>query len=671
MTQTRTELTDPTTVPRAQPSGPTAAPGTRLPATRWERIGLAVLLAGTAVAYLWNITVNGMGNQFYAAAAQAGSRSWKALLFGSLDSANFITVDKPPVSQWVMGLSGQIFGFGSASMLIPQALMAVASVALLYGAVGRISGRGAGLLAGAALALTPVAALMFRFNNPDAVMVLLMTAGAYATVRSLERASARWIALAGAALGFAFLAKMLEGLMVMPALVIAFAVAAPTPVRARLVRLLGALAAFLLSSGWFVLLTLVWPASSRPYLAGSTDDNFMNLVLGYNGFARVLGRNHPGGAGGPGPGQGAAMPPNGQAAHAAAAGSAAHGGGFGGFGGQSQGLGRLFTGEFGFEIGWLVPAALLAMVLVVVSRWRAPRTDLVRAGAIVFGGWLVVDGLVLSYMSGTIHPYYCLSLAPAVAGMFALGVHEMWTRRTTWFGRSGLAGIVLAAGAWSFWILGRNADWMPALRWVVLAVSVVSAATVLTPRAGRDGRLGTVAVAVGIVAALFGSGAYTIATLGQPHAGGGPTVGPAAAHRSGGPGGMFGASEPNPQLDSMLATTDTTWSAAVDRSSTAAGLELSSDTAVMAIGGFTGSDPTPTLAEFVDYVRNGQVTYYLVQNRTEDGGRGAGGQSQSGRGGAPGGRESAHKDIADWVTAHFTPTTVGSTTVYDLSGYQG
>ncbi|MFE3290041.1 ArnT family glycosyltransferase [Rhodococcus sp. NPDC059234] len=688
MTQTRTELTDPTTAAPPRPAGPPAASGTRRPATRWERIGLAVLLAGTAVAYLWNITVNGMGNQFYAAAAQAGSRSWKALLFGSLDSANFITVDKPPVSQWVMGLSGQIFGFGSASMLIPQALMAVASVALLHGAVGRVSGRGAGLLAGAALALTPVAALMFRFNNPDAVMVLLMTAGAYAAVRSLERASARWIALAGAALGFAFLAKMLEGLMVMPALVVAFAVAAPAPVRARLVRLLGALAAFLVSSGWFVLLTLVWPASSRPYLAGSTDDNFMNLVLGYNGFARVLGRNHPGGgAGGPGPGQGAVVPPNGQAAHDVAAGSAAHGGGFGGFGGQTQGLGRLFTGEFGFEIGWLVPAALLAMVLVVASRWRAPRTDLVRAGAIVFGGWLVVDGLVLSYMSGTIHPYYCLSLAPAVAGMFAIGVHEMWTRRTTWFGRSGLAGILLAAGVWSFWILGRNADWMPALRWVILAVSVVSAATVLAPRVGRDGRLGTVAVVVGIVAALSGSGAYAIATLGQPHTGGGPTVGPAAAHRSGGPGGAFGEGESDPQLDSMLATTDTTWSAAVDRSSTAAGLELSSDTAVMAIGGFTGSDPTPTLAEFVDYVRNGQVTYYLVQNRAQDGGdRSPGGQdataqsgqqsqagqqARAGRGAAPGGRESAHKDIADWVAAHFTPITVGSTTVYDLSGYRG
>ena len=275
--------------PAAAINGPT-----RSTARTWDRVGLAVLLTATAVTYLWNITINGMGNQFYAAAAQAGSTNWEALLFGSLDAHNFITVDKPPVSQWVMGLSGQIFGFSSASMLIPQALMAVGAVALLYGAVARIGGPQTALLAGAVLALTPVAALMFRFNNPDAVMVLLMTAAAYCTVRALEHASAKWLAWAGVALGFAFLAKMLEGLMVAPALGAAYLVAAPTRLRDRFRDVLITAVAFVGSAGWFVLLTLLWPASSRPYLAGSTDNNFMNLVLGYNGFARVLGRNHGG-----------------------------------------------------------------------------------------------------------------------------------------------------------------------------------------------------------------------------------------------------------------------------------------------------------------------------------------------------------------------------------------
>ena len=358
-----------------------------------DRIGFGVLLIATLVMYLWNITVNGMGNQFYAGAAQAGSKSWEALLFGSLDSQNFITVDKPPASQWVMGLSGQIFGFSSVSMLVPEALMAVATVALLYEAVRRISGPNAALLAGAALTFTPVAVLMFRYNNPDAVMVLLMMAAVYCGVRAVEHADARWIALAGVALGFAFLAKMLEGIMVMPAIGLVYLITAPTTVGKRLLHLLGSLGAFLVSAGWFVVLTLVWPATSRPYIAGSTDDNFMNLVLGYNGFARVLGKDNNRFQSNPVIGATAGTPFE----------VDGHRSGLGGFSGNSPGLTRLFTGEFGFEIGWLLPAALLALALVFVSRRRAPRTDLARAGALVFGVWMLVDAVVLSEMKTMVH----------------------------------------------------------------------------------------------------------------------------------------------------------------------------------------------------------------------------------------------------------------------------
>ncbi|MFG1934903.1 ArnT family glycosyltransferase [Mycobacterium sp. NPDC048908] len=613
--------------------------------TRWSadtrhRVGLVVLLIATAVMYLWNITINGMGNQFYAAAAQAGSKNWEAVLFGSLDPHNFITVDKPPVSQWVMGLSGQLFGFSSASMMIPQALMAVAAVALLYGAVARISGPRIGLLAGAVLALTPVAALMFRFNNPDAVMVLLMMAAAYCTVRALEQASPRWLALAGVALGFAFLAKMLEGLMVAPALAAAYLTAAPTTLRGRLRHVLVAAVAFVVAAGWFVVLTLLWPASTRPYIAGSTDNNFMNLVLGYNGFARVLGKNHMG---------------FGTPAHVVGLSAGAQlrtgGHGFGGFGNQSHGLPRLFSGEFGFEIGWLVPAALLATIVVVLSRGRAPRTDLTRAAAILFGGWLIVDGLVLSFMHGTIHAYYCMSIAPPVAAMFAIGVRELWRLREKWLYRAGLAVLLSGTGVWGWYILGRNAGWLPALRWAILLLSVVAAIALLAPWTHRQ-RHG-VAIGVlgaGVVAALAGPAAYAIVTIGQPHEGGGPTVGPAdkdpQAHF------WFAQGADNPGLSAILKNSDTEWSAAVLRSSIAANLELSSGTAVMAIGGFSGSDPVPTLSEFKDDVARHKVAYYLVLNS---------------RGHGPTWGSRGHTDIADWVAATFRPTNVGDATVYDLS----
>ena len=607
------------------------------------KAGLAVLLIGTAVLYLWNITVNGMGNQFYAAAAQAGSKNWEALLFGSLDTQNFITVDKPPVSQWVMGLSGQIFGFNSASMLIPQALMAVAAVALLYAAVHRVSGPHAALLAGALLALTPVAALMFRYNNPDAVMVLLMMAAAYCAVRALEHASAKWIALAGVALGLAFLAKMLEGIMVMPAIGLVYLVAAPTSIGKRLLHLAAALATFLVSAGWFVVLTLVWPASSRPYIAGSTDNNFMNLVLGYNGFARVLGKNN--GNFHPNPLVGASAGTQVQVFESG------HHRGFGGFGGQPQGLTRLFTGEFGFEIGWLLPAALLAMILVLFSRGRAPRTDLVRAAAVLFGGWMLVDGLILSYMKTMVHPYYCLSFVPAVAGMFAIGVHEMWRKRQSCLGRGGLVAMIGGTGVWSWWTLGRNGDWLPALRWVILAVTVVAAVALmvsLTSEARQ--RFAVMSLAVGVIGGLLGAGAYAFATIGQSHDGGMAVVGP--AREDGHRGGGFGQDSDDAQLEAMLRATDTDFSAAVNRSSAAAALELSTNTAVMAIGGFRGSDPAPTLGEFQQDVANHRITYYIAPaNDRHPGGFGS----------------KSHTDITQWVAAHFTPITVGSETVYDLN----
>ncbi|WP_406239662.1 ArnT family glycosyltransferase [Nocardia sp. NBC_01009] len=662
----------------------------------WECLGLATLLVGTSVVYLWNITVNGMGNGFYAASAQAGAENWKALLFGSLDRGNFITVDKPPVSQWVMGLSGQLFGFSSASMLVPQALMAVAAVALVYGAVARVSGRGAGLLAGAAFALMPVAAMMFRFNNPDAVMVLLMTAGAYCTIRALPRAGAGWLALAGVALGFAFLAKMLEGLMVLPALGIAYLLAAPTTLGKRILHLLGAAATLVASSGWYVALTMLWPKNSRPYMAGSTDDTFMDLVFGYNGLQRIQGRD--GGAGRAG--MPAGVQP--QEAYPGRGGS-----GFGGVGSHAGGA-RLFTGEIGFEISWLIPAALLACVLVLLARGRRPRTDLVRAGAVVFGVWLVVDGIVFSYMNGGMHAYYTLAIAPAIAGLFGLGVPEMWRLRDRTLGRYGSAALILASGGWGFLLLQRNSDWLPLLRWAILAVTIVAAVGVVATSWSGLRRFSTVLIALGVLAGLGGTSAYAAATLGQAHTGGSPVVGPAEPGRRGS-SGYPGADAARPQLDAMLRATTTRWSAAIDHSSPAAAIELSSDTAVMAIGGFK-NDPTPTLGEFQDYVKKGEVTYYIVMpprnSRTEPGqqpapdqrpaagrdpaqgqgsvlgagrtmdqgsasnqeavlgeGQTSGWQPGSGRGGLP---SSGHADIAEWVGATFTPTSVGNATVYNL-----
>jgi 4-amino-4-deoxy-L-arabinose transferase-like glycosyltransferase len=201
---------------------PTEPLSTVPPPTRRRRLAhhasLGALLAVTAVLYLWGLSASGWANAFYTAAAQAGSQSWEAWFFGSSDAANSITVDKPPAALWITGLSVRIFGLSGWSVLVPEALMGVAAVWLLYATVRRTAGHAAGLLAGAALALTPVAVLMFRFNNPDALLVLLLIGAAYATLRAVESGRTRWLLLAGALIGFGFLTKMLQAFLVLPAL---------------------------------------------------------------------------------------------------------------------------------------------------------------------------------------------------------------------------------------------------------------------------------------------------------------------------------------------------------------------------------------------------------------------------------------------------------------------
>ena len=240
---------------------------------RWPRFALLGLLAVTAALYLWNLSINGYGNTFYAAAAQSGAKSWKAWFFGSLDPNNFITVDKPPAALWMTGLSVRLFGMNSWAVLAPQAVMGIAAVAVLYATVRRTvadptRGAVAGLIAGAVLAVTPAATLMFRYNNPDALMVLLVTVAAYCLMRAVASASWRWLALVGVALGFAFLTKMFAGLMVLPAFALAYLWFAPATWRLRVLHLLGAVAALVVSSGWWIAVVQLWPQARDRMSAG-------------------------------------------------------------------------------------------------------------------------------------------------------------------------------------------------------------------------------------------------------------------------------------------------------------------------------------------------------------------------------------------------------------------
>lgn len=601
------------TLAPAPPAAPAPAERRKVNAKTLHRIAFLGLLAGTAVLYLWNLTASGYGNEFYAAATQAASQSWKALLFGSLDPGNTITVDKPPAFLWVSGLFAKAFGFSSWTVLAPQALEGVAAVGLLYATVKRTSGPAAALVAGAAFALTPVATLMFRFNLPDALLVLLMVAAAYCTVRSLEKASPLWLALAGAAIGFAFLTKMLQAFLVLPALALAYLIAAPTSPLRRLMHLLGAGLAVIVSAGWFIALVELWPADSRPYIGGSTNNSLWELAIGYNGLGRIFGNS----GGGPG---GGGMGGNGNI----------------GFGG-STGIGRLFGASMGPEISWLLPAALIGLIAGLWFSRRAPRTDRTRAALVIWGGWTVVSGLVFSFMSGITHPYYTVAMAPGIAALVGVAGRELWRGRAHFPVRMALTAMVAATGVWGFILLDRTPTWMPWLRWVLLAVTAVAVFALVFGVHARRWVAATL-----LVTALLGTSGYAFATAATTHSGSIPLSGPRSQQ-----GGGMREGTSSTEVVQLLKATDTQWAAATIGAQSAASLQLSSGRPVIAIGGWNGSDPAPTLDEFKVLVAQGKVRYYV----------------EGGRGG-PGGGSS---EIGEWVAANFKAVTAGGETIYDLT----
>lgn len=592
------------------------------PGRSWERLALFALLGATAVLYLWGLGASGWANNYYAAAVQAGSQDWKAWLFGSLDPGNAITVDKPPAALWVMGLSARIFGFSPFSMLLPEALMGVGAVALLYASVRRCSGPAAGLIAGAVMALTPVAAVMFRYNNPDALLVLLLTAAAYFILRAIDSGATRWIVLAGTAIGFAFLTKMLQAALVLPAFALVFLLAAPGRTWKRLWQLLIGTAAMAISGGWLIALVNLWPAESRPYIGGSTDNSLLQLALGYNGVQRVAGETGPAG----------------------------NNPMFGG----SSGIGRLFAQSMGTEVSWLLPAALIGLVAGVWFTARTDRTGRVRAHLLLWGGWLLVSGTVFSFMEGVIHPYYTVALAPAIAAMIGISVRELWQGREFFSSRAVLATMSASTGVWAFILLNRTPDWLPALRWIVL-VGSIAAAAVMAVGAHRLGRAIAAVAAIALLFGLAAPAAYSIDTVTRSHSGPVPAAGPGSVAFGPGPGSRpEERATDNAALQPLLTGAQSRWAAATVGSMSASGIQLQTGASIMAIGGFSGSDNSPTLEQFQQYVAGHQVRYFIA-----------------GKAEGPRGRNGTASAITAWVEQHFTATDVGGTTVYDLTSPAG
>ncbi len=504
-----TSATPVTVSPKAAWDWRSRARALALRAPRPELIGLIAL---AAVLNLWSLSRNGWANEYYSAAVRSMSSSWHNFLFASLDPSGVMTVDKPPLALWVQALSVRIFGYHSLSILVPQALMGVASVVLLYDLVRRRFGRLGGFIGGLALALTPMTVAISRHNNPDALLVLCLVAALWCAMRALEDGRTRWLLAAGVLVGLGFETKMGVALAVVPGIALAWLWVSPAG-RGRLHalrQLLAGGAAMVIVGGAWPALVALTPAADRPWISGTSDNSIFSLIFEYNGLGRVDGQSGgPGGAGG--------------------------GNVFGG----STGPLRLLNSALGGQAGWLLGFALLAgLGILFASRLR--RDDARSGWLIAVGGAFLATVVLFSSASGIFHPYYVSLLAPFAAALVGAGFTQLLD--------GGLSTRLLAPAAVAAGVLVElvvrakypgQLDWLPPLL-IVVGLLAAFALAAFSSRLVRLAALGAV-----LAALLLAPAVWAFDTLGHATSGTFPAGGPESAETmgggfGGGPGGGFG-----------------------------------------------------------------------------------------------------------------------------------
>ena len=591
-----------------------------------EKIALPILLIATGALYMFGAMHNGIANSYYAAAVQAASQSWTAWLFGGLDAANYVSIDKPPLATIIMGLSARLLGFSSFSMLLPSALAGVGSVWLLYSAVKRQFGFTSAIISAVTLMLTPVAALMFGFNNPDAILTFMLTASGYAFLRSLEgRRPLLWLGLAGLFTGLAFNTKMLQGLMVLPAMVIVYLIFAKPPIVTRFLHLMFAGVITTVSTLWWSVLVWLIPYGNRPWVGSTNDNSIWSLIFGYNGFGRLLG-GHGGGMDG------------------------GHGPGGTGFGGQT-GLFRIFNNDFGPNIAWLLVLALAGGGLLLWILRKTPRTNRGRAAVIFWTLWLIIHIVIFSMASGVIHPYYVVVMAPAVAALVGIGVPFLWGAYVRRKSYAWVLPMAIGVTTMTTMIILGYAGTMTWLMWTVGVLGVIGMIGLLVNLYVPKRWLQNSAIITSVAACMIAPVVYTLSTVNVTHTGSIPTAGPSST-------AMQGSNNEKSQADSTLVQyllqnqNGATWLVAVDSANESAAIQLTSGQPVMAIGGFNGSDTPLTLEQFKQLVADGKLKYYAASSR--------------GHGGGPNGGNS---EITNWIKKNGKVVNYGGSdvTLYELS----
>ena len=651
-----TTLSSPAQLAPPEPTRPR-----RSPRLTGYALSLATILLLSLLAAVWGDAHNGYRDSYYQAAVLSATKSWKAFFFGSLDSQSFITVDKPPLAFWLQALSARTFGVNYGTVLFPQALAAVAAVGVLARTVRLAFGKAAAVVAALVLALTPALVVVAHTNHPDMVLVLLLVLAAWGCTAAIRTGRMLPLVLAAVALGLGFNTKLLAAFIPLPALALAYLVAADRPLRSRIWRLTGAGGVLLgVSGAWMAIVQLI-PAGSRPYIGSTSDNSELDLVFNYNGLGRIFGVSKP--------------PPT-------PAGT--------GFLGTRPGLGRLFEADVAGQISWLLPLAVVALAAGLWLTRRAPRIDQARAGYLLWGGWLLVQFVVLSFAKGQWHAYYTVAMAPAIAALVGAGVATLVRQAgvgAAWWLGGGLA----ATTVWGMVLLHRTPQYEPWLPWAVGAAALVALAG-LAYASGRGpsaGRLGLIAAGIGLVAALAGPTAYVITTDDQRYPLGLVQAGPLVASVL--PPDILKAlptvskqqQAPDSGLLAYLAANrgNARWLAAAPNAIAADQYIIATGQPVLAMGGYLGTDPPPTVDQLQALTRSGSVRFVLLPNLAAYGqqggsqGKQGGSQGQRGAGSAatprayPPGPAGARDTWVRTYCAPVSPGTYGGTATAQQSLY--
>ncbi len=654
------------------------APEPRPPAYL-ERAGLVgIILLAAGLRLVW-LEQNGYGNTYYSAAVRSMLASLKNFFFGSFDPLGVVTVDKPPVALWIQAISAKVLGFSGFSLLLPQALMGVASVWLVYHLVRRAFGGGAGLLAGLFLAITPIGVAIDRDNLPDPALVLVLLLAAWALTRAAETGRLRTLMLSTALVGIGFQVKMLAAFVVLPTFYLVYLLAAPVAWRTRLIHLTAATGVLVASSlAWPIAVELT-PKDHRPYIGGSRNNSAMELAMGYNGVARIMGM---GGFGPPGPrtvdapgplskGDAAAVkdqsrpeapepdeadtdefpppPPGGPGAGFPPFPGGPGGprgpfgpGGMPGFGGR-PGFLRFTLASMAGQITWLFPLAILGAAVAAVRvprRWPlAPG----HAALLLWAGWFATHWVVFSFAQGIFHEYYTYIMGPAVAAMAGIGVVALWEESRVGGWRSLLLpATLLLTAAWQTFIISRYPDWSRWLLPILLGGAGAGALVLLAsrPLATRWGSIpwAPLAAAIGLVSILVGPSVWSMTPVLARGNSMMPTADPSLiTGRGPADGGIFAGPPPMgmepEQARKLLGLLRANRHGerillAAPSSMEVASIITETGEPVISLGGFMGGDPVFTKEKFAGMVESGEVRFVLI-----GGGPGSGGPPGGMRGG--------------------------------------